>query len=186
MYKDIKGFPNHEIDIKGNVRNKRSGNILKGSVSKLGYKVVGIKLNTKNHTLKIHRLLAENFLPEPSEELKKFCSENYPYKVCVNHKDGNKLNNSIENLEWCTHKQNTQHAWETGLISKPKGEKNPRAKLSECLVHDLCKFYEEGGMPQEAITKFNISRQQATKIRAGFSWKHIWKQYDISVNRRNK
>ena len=75
--------------------------ILKTSIAGQGYRHVS--LENKKHT--IHRLLAEAFIPN---ELK--------YK-CVNHKDGNKLNNDLDNLEWCTYKHNTNHAFDTGLVS---------------------------------------------------------------------
>ena len=69
-------------------------------INRNGYKFVVLGRNGDEF---LHRLIAEAFIPNPN---------NLPI---INHIDGNKLNNSIENLEWCTHSQNTLHAYETGL-----------------------------------------------------------------------
>ncbi len=67
------------------------------------YLAIGICINGKNKPQKIHRLVALAFVP------------NEDNKPQVNHKDGNKLNNRVYNLEWATASENQQHAWDTGL-----------------------------------------------------------------------
>ncbi|MCM1217913.1 MAG: HNH endonuclease [Lachnospiraceae bacterium] len=68
---------------------------------------------------KVHRLVMNTFCPiENSEELQ------------VNHINGHKDDNRLENLEWCTRSENLIHAFKTGLEERPKGEKNPRHKLT--------------------------------------------------------
>lgn len=69
----------------------------------------------KRKTFKVHRLLAELFIPNPDN------------KPEVNHKDGDKCNNELSNLEWVTHSENIQHAWDTGLL---KSTSTRSAKLS--------------------------------------------------------
>lgn len=76
-----------------------------------GYLQIELFKNGKVKRLTMHRIVAKTFIPNPN---------NYP---CVNHKDGNKLNNNANNLEWCTYKQNTEHAIKTGL-TKNKGKNN--------------------------------------------------------------
>jgi hypothetical protein len=89
----------YEITRDGQVINKHTGKILKGQPNGKGYLRVSIgkKLNF------IHRLVAEKYIPNPN---------NYPQ---VNHKDGNKLNNCVENLEWVTNLDNRKHAVKEGL-----------------------------------------------------------------------
>ena len=80
--------------------------ILKGVMTPSGYYVVNMYLKTKMHRYLIHRMVAMAFLDNPQQK---------PY---VNHKDGNKTNNYLDNLEWATPSENTLHAWETGLINR--------------------------------------------------------------------
>ena len=71
-----------------------------------------LRIKIINKTKKVHRLIAKTFIP------------NKENKSCVNHKDGNKSNNKISNLEWCTRSENSIHAYSTGLIIKRKGTRN--------------------------------------------------------------
>ncbi len=93
---------------KGRVKGLKRNRILKNIVDSLGYVRVSLCKENKIKAHKIHRLVAEHFL-KPSE-----------YKV-VNHIDGNKENNSVENLEWCNASQNRKHACDTGLAAKEEG-----------------------------------------------------------------
>ena len=76
------------------------GKILKGWIQNTGYLTVSLK----NKKYSVHRLIAITFIPNPN---------NYPI---INHKDGNKLNNKVENLEWCTYKHNLMEAIKLNLI----------------------------------------------------------------------
>lgn len=85
----------------GNIYN-RHGDLIVGGVDRCGYRHA--ILNRKNRN--IHRVIAETFIPNP---------DNLP---CVNHKDGNKLNNSVDNLEWCTQSENVLHSFKNRLQQK--------------------------------------------------------------------
>ena len=103
-WKKIDHFPSHEISNKGRVRNKNSKRLIKPYIRRL-YESISIRKphETIAETLYIHRLVAEAFIPNPND---------YPQ---VNHIDGNKLNNNVENLEWCTCSMNIKHAYDNGL-----------------------------------------------------------------------
>ena len=104
MWKDIIGYENqYEINEKGEVRNKKTKKILSISKSTNGYLKVHLYKNNMLKNCYIHRLIAEMFIPNP---------HNY---LCVNHKDGNKTNNKIDNLEWCSYSMNNKHAYNNKL-----------------------------------------------------------------------
>ena len=125
VWSQIPGYNNiYEISNYGNVRsidravNAKNGStrIVKGRDIKLInnglYYVVGLAKNGKTKQCFVHRLVAEAFIPNV---------ENFK---CVNHKDGNKLNNKVDNLEWCTIEYNVKDAWKNGLMGIPKGKEN--------------------------------------------------------------
>lgn len=184
MYKVIEEFPKWEINEEGHIRNVKTKRTKYVHEHSTGYLLVCFKKDGKVMTRKVHRLVALCHLEPPSEELRLLCESKWPYKPCVNHIDHNKLNNNVENLEWCDVAYNNKAAIKMGVVPALKGSLNGRAILTEDIVHSICKDYQEGFMPTDAIKKYGISRQQATKIRAGYAWKHIWSQYDIKVNRR--
>ena len=99
--KDIPGYEGlYQISEDGTIINRLSGNVLRGNINSHGYIAVSLYKNGMRKTHKLHRLLAIAFIPNPND-----------YE-CVNHIDGNKLNNSLRNLEWCTKGQNNRHARE--------------------------------------------------------------------------
>lgn len=95
MKKIIISFPNYEIYSNGDVINITTNKKLSGSIGEHGYKYYRLTSEGKKKMQYAHRLVAEAFLPNP---------DNLPV---VNHKDGNKLNNAVENLEWVTYSENS-------------------------------------------------------------------------------
>ena len=100
-WKQIPNLP-YEISSLGKTRNLQ-GKVLKTYVQNSGYEQIKINYQGLHIHKSIHRLVAEAFIPNPL---------NNP---CVNHIDGNKLNNTVNNLEWCTNSENILHARKTGL-----------------------------------------------------------------------
>lgn len=99
----------YQVSETGEIRNVKTGRVLKGTVDKDGYIKIHIT-KPENKVLFAHRMVAETYLTNDNPEL----------KTQVNHKDGNKKNNAIGNLEWCTGIENVRHAFENGLVSTSK------------------------------------------------------------------
>lgn len=122
---------------------------------KLNLSVCGIV-----NTYTIHRLVCETFIgPRPEENH-------------INHKNGNKLDNRAENLEYCTPSQNTQHAYDNGFHSQ-LGSKNARSKLSENDVLQICGLFKEGLKDRQIGVMFGVGRVAINDIRRGARWSHL-------------
>ena len=116
----------------------------------------------KYQTLRIHRLVAMAFIPN---------LDNLPE---VNHKDGNKLNNCVTNLEWVTGLQNIKHAWKTGLIKGLKGEKNGRSKLTNEEVKEIRnKYTGKRGEIANLAKEYGVSWSLIKLIVTNKKWVHI-------------
>lgn len=115
-------YNNIEVSVFGQLRNAKTHHIYKTHKNRGGYERVNISLGSKDNIkdFKIHRAVAETFIPNPDN------------KPQVNHIDGNKQNNTIENLEWVTASENMLHAYANNLwdSNNIKGMKNPNAKLT--------------------------------------------------------
>lgn len=119
IWKVIEEFPNYEVSNLGRVRNKEKKNIIAPIKGSNGYLSVRIRRNSGDRekpSLSIHRLVAKAFIENPDN------------KPQVNHIDGNKLNNNVDNLEWCTREENSQHAMKLGLF-KPEPPESPKRKV---------------------------------------------------------
>jgi len=137
---------------------------VKGSKDTKGYLQLDANIDGKRIIKFIHRLVAESFLENP-KNLEQ-----------VNHKDGNKLNNCADNLEWCTCIENIHHAWKNGLNKPLRGEKQGNHKLTEEQVIYIKTHYKKLDKKFGAralAKKFNVTTSPILLIVKGKSWKHI-------------
>ena len=118
IWKEVENYQNYEVSNLGNVRNKKTGRYLKPNITTCGYARARLYNKDGVKPIMIHRLVASAFLSNPDN------------KPEVNHMDGNKVNNSVTNLEWCTKSENMRHAVDTGLKKgfALKGADNPMSK----------------------------------------------------------
>ena len=152
--KDIKGYESiYLVTKEGKVWSNRSQRFI-GSDVKNAYSIVDLRKGGRQNIRAIHRLVAEAFIPNP-DNLRE-----------VNHKDGNKHNNHIDNLEWVSSSQNTKHGWDNGLL-KNKGLVKARRKLTpkqvkqiRCRYKPRCKINGTWALSRE----YNISQSQISNI----------------------
>lgn len=127
-------------------------------VKNKGYVVVGLQGNKSN--IGVHRLVAAAFIPNP---------DNKPF---INHKNGVRNDNRVENLEWCTQKENVHHAFETGLI--PTGEKTKQTTLSNAEVVEIYK--KSKNQPHKTLAKeYNTTVSVVNHIAIKANWKRVLK-----------
>lgn len=164
IWKDIVGFEGRYIVSNfGRVKSigkKTRYAILAFVVHRQGYLRVGLSKDNHHKSYLVHRIVAEAFLPNSDK------------KETVNHIDGNKANNNINNLEWCTQRENNIHAHKTGLakitIEQIKGQ-CARAKLTKRQVLEIKELYNQGKTLTELAVLYNVSKAQICRIVNGKS-----------------
>lgn len=162
VWKDIEGYEGHyQVSNLGRVKSLKFGKqlIMKGGFTSNGYPCVTLLANNKQLSKNIHRLVAESFL------------ENRNSYKCVNHKNGIKSDNRVENLEWCTHKQNSKHAVNAGLIKS--GENSYKCKTTEETIKKIFLLRKAGMQRKEIIKSLNISINVYKDVTSGKSWKNL-------------
>jgi hypothetical protein len=146
------------LDAKG---NRRCEKLLKLYLSSAGYYQVSLCRNSRAAKFLVHRLVIEAFV------------SNIHNKSQVNHRDGNKLDNNVNNLEWVTPSENTIHADEVlGIDSR--GENYGAVKLTERDVMSIRDLLESSGYTQEFIAgMFNVDQTTISDVKVGRTWTHI-------------
>ena len=166
IWKDVKGYEgiyrisdygvveslDHKVIYSNGRYRIQKGRVLKQQKTYKGYMRIcltkgGVKFNTS-----VHRLISIAFIPNPLN------------KPQVNHKNGIKNDNKIENLEWCTNSENQIHAIKNNLIKHNVGEKHHMAKLSNAEVYNVRQLHKTGWTNKELAEDFNISQTAMSNI----------------------
>lgn len=126
-----------------------------------GYPGVFFTCDGKSKRVSVHRLMMLLFYPIDNAD-----------KMVVNHKDGNKANNNLDNLEWCTSSENSKHAFRTGLKSA-NGEKNSHAKLTEKDVLEIRKRLKNGESGSALAREYGVQKTAISRIKLRKSWSHL-------------
>lgn len=152
----------------GNIIGKRFNKPLNASFCKEGYQQVKLCFDKSEKNVLVHRLVAEAFIPNP---------ENKPE---VNHKDGDKTHNYIENLEWVTREENIQHAFRLGLKKALSGEDHPLSTNTEKSIHMVCELLEENVKSIQEISSItNVTVDVIRQVQKKKTWKNISDLYNV-------
>lgn len=154
----IKEFPNYKVTSEGLIINSK-GNQICRFIDNTGYYQVELSKMGKKYKRRVHQLITQTIFGQP------------PKGYIVNHKDGNKLNNRIENLEYITYSQNTQHAYDNGLI--------PRKRRTEIIsINKKSGYIQEWQSIRSCAKELNINRKTLSAILSGqrkgqYNWKFV-------------
>lgn len=162
IYNGIDYSSKFKVSNLGNVFSEYSKKNIKPQINHNGYYRFVTKVNGKPINFGVHRAVACTFIKNP---------DNLPQ---VNHIDGNKLNNNVNNLEWCNNSYNVKHAIKKGLTKKVYGEKNVNSKLTK----EKVKYIRTNYIPfdrdfgtRALARKFNVSKTAILYIIQNKTWK---------------
>jgi hypothetical protein len=174
IWKAIEGYEGfYEVSNHGNVKSLKRKcesrywrpvreRILRQAQSKNGYYGVILSKNKNKKRYHIARLVLIAFLPNP---------ENKPQ---VNHKDGNKSNNKLSNLEWSTRSENQKHAYRIGLKKGLVEDKCSLTKLTKTQVNDIREIYRSGLFTQKSIAlEYGVDQSLISYIINKKIWRHL-------------
>lgn len=168
VLKQIEFAPRYYVDEQGNVYSKCSGNLrkLKPYFNK-GYAYVSLCYDGKVHKHSVHRLVALCFL------------EQVQGKPNINHKNADRSDNRVSNLEWVTQKENVDHALAAGLWWFT-GEDAPWSTNTEIEIRRACKLLEKGQMAYRQIEKeTGVDIVTLSNLTRGKCWRDVAKDYDL-------
>ena len=162
-WKTIENVTNYEVSDLGQIRNTKTNYILKGRLSKSGYLQVSLtdKETKKQKNYYIHRLVAIYFL------------ENLDNKREVNHKDGNKLNNNVDNLEWVTPSENQKHRQKILDKTKTSQRKIGKFNKNHVLIEEYPSIVDAAKSFGKSRVNIDNALQGKQKTAYGFIWEYL-------------
>lgn len=125
-------------------------------------------ISKTSKTYQVHRLVAKAYIP--NDDL----TRDY-----VNHKNGDKTDNDVSNLEWVTHKENVEHAWKTGLCKPRYGTDNPANKYSYSQIKHVCELLEQGLTLGNIAFFTGVTPTTVYDIKKRHKWEQISSMYII-------
>ena len=191
IFKDIEGYEgSYQVSNEGRVKSLKFGKerVLRPTVDEYGYLRVGLYIGRNKKTRRVHRLVAQAFIENP---------DNLPE---INHKDENKANNNVENLEWCTSKYNCNYgSYNQKLSEAHKGKPNPWAtkaltnrsdqsipvdmlsKQGEFLRNfpsesEAIRFLRENGFPKASFVNISKCCKSQRNTAYGHKWRYTKKE----------
>ena len=171
LWKPITGYEGYEVSNFGKIRSldrivpwrdgltrRANGKLIQPSQIRGGYFRVCLTNQKREY---VHVLVAREFIgPKPS-------------RYDVNHIDGNKANNTIDNLEYVTRGENIRHAFRLGLMKPQVGESSHSAKLTDDKVREIRKRLASGERRRDLVTEFGVSATCINEIARRENWKHV-------------
>lgn len=158
--KIIEGYPNYRIYKDGRVWSNNRNKFLSLDNSR-GYSCVALCKKGKVKYILVHRLVAEAFINNPQN------------KKQVNHINGIKSDNRVENLEWCTPSENIKHAFKLGLRKPIKGSNVGTSKLTEKQVSEIKMGLEKGFKQKDLARLYCVSIEAISSINTGVRWSQV-------------
>lgn len=156
MYNGVKIY-GYSVDEKGNVWSYKTNRFIRPRMHTGGYHFITLH-NRKQYDCFIHRLVVTKYL------------ENTFNKRCINHINGIKTDNRVENLEWCTDSENQIHSRKTGLHMEQRGENSINKKLNNEKVFEI----RASNLTVKELSKqFNVTETAIRSVKRRLSWSHI-------------
>lgn len=159
-WKEVKGFSDYEVSADGAVRNKATKQEIAQHLLRNGYLILKLYRDHKPYTRTVHRLVAAAFLGESDLE--------------VNHKDGNKTNNRVSNLEYLSKSENIKHAYANGII-KPHTPNGTESKQVRCLTNGKVYASIHDASKALGIDRHEIRRACNGQRKSAKGLQFVWK-----------
>lgn len=157
---NYKQFNNYLLYEDGTVISLLTNKLIRKRIGPQGYYQINLCIDGKCKTYMFHRLMAKAFIDNPTD------------LPCVNHIDGNKLNNSIDNLEWTTYSENTKHALRIGLKHPAKGKNTKNGRFSDSDIKNIRGLSKQGKSQRQIAALYQVSKSAIQQILEGktYSW----------------
>lgn len=157
---------NYEVSDTGEVRNRKTGKVLRLQ-NQNGYLHCTLAIDKKSRRFRVHRLVAEAFVPNP---------ENKPF---VNHIDGNRTHNEVSNLEWVTPSENTRHAVDSGLFQNGKNRAVVQYTMNGEKLLTFQSITEAANETNTSATKIVLCCQRKRRSSNDFQWRYADDKQDV-------